>query len=138
MSDTDLGYSHGTERIRPYGVAAGAAIVKNQLVKLSAAGFIEPVAAGDISVGWAKESITGGAADGDAEAQIDTSIESVYRCLASAAPTAAVVLNTCDAAGPQTADLAASANGDLFIEDFDADSGHVYIRRTGAGLAGVP
>jgi hypothetical protein len=134
----DLGYVSGDRQILPYLVTASASIVAGDLVVLDSSGYLSPAAAGgNDPLGVAFDTVTGGAADGDATCGVDVSTATLYRyTVGTGTITQAMLGKMCDLAGPTSLDVTASTDDCVEIMQVDVTNNRAIVRivRTPAGV----
>jgi hypothetical protein len=137
MPNLSYGYREGPRRLVTKSVKASASIAAGDMVKDNG-GYVEACTAGDIPIGFSAQTVTGGSSDGDITCLVDTSTESVY-CFPPDAGTVAQSLDnkTVDVGGAQSIDIDASTDDALTIVEVDADNNLLFVKRNGAGIAGV-
>lgn len=138
MARLELGYASGTRNIISMGLKASEAVVKGNFVKDDGNGYVANCGAGDIPIGVATETKTGGSSAGDVSCQVDVSTQSLYWYPPdSGTVTAALQLNTADLGGAQSIDIDASTDDIVRIHKVDTTNNLCLISLTGTGLTGV-
>ena len=119
MADLSLGYVSGPRDLQRYKVDSAATFEAGQMVSIDAQGFLIKAISGANVCGVAfepQDSASG--TDGETSVLVDISPLSIYRFTATGV-TQAMLQKTCDVAGAQAIDVAASTDGCIKIVGVD-------------------
>lgn len=135
------GYRYGPQVLVRYPVKASSTIDMFDAVVVDASGDVSAAAAGaniDTFCGWAiGEVTTAPTNDGDVSILVDVSTLSVYEIPPDAGTvTGALRYKTCDLGGAQSANIDASADDCLLIQNVDTDANTCFVSRV-SGPGGV-
>lgn len=123
MADLSLGYVSGPRDLQRYKVDSAATFAAGEMVSIDSDGFVIKAVSGANVIGVAfepQDSASG--TDGETSVLVDISPLSVYRFTATSV-TQAMLGKTCDVAGAQAIDVAASTDDCIKIVGVDVAGG---------------
>lgn len=143
MANLDLGFKFNTSERTPVTVpldSSTTAIKVGDMLTIATAGYYKVAGSGDIPYGVAMQQVDTAeipASDGGRTILMDVSRDSVYRYAISGTADVTMRGKTCDIAGPQTIDVAASTDDQVEIVELDLVNNTALVRLLIPSLGGV-